>query len=312
MFDGGISSESAEWKYGRHDFKIAARLCARYFKLAEKAAKTSTSSFKVERGVSFPLGNDTNVWRYRWERIILRVTVSSRAGFSSTEKDNLGHPVPTADAHHAIPQFCYTPRPLSPYRLTVLRLHACLNLRVNPESGTLPHRAQQESLEVEEDLVFALAIPRRLMRDDGREIAVPAAVLHEHNAAGSVRLVWIRTDRHLQQLDISPSTVRTDASAQLQLRADRHRLIDRLWAIRHVPGSLTIKGHLVFESAWRLLHYARHPGAMRTETINPLSRCASSLQPVALVFGVGWVQCCRRARISVFTGIAMILWDKDS
>jgi len=158
------------------------------------------------------------------------------------------------------------------YRLTVLRLHARLYLRVDPEGGALPHRAQQEGLEIEEDLVLALAIPRRLVRYDGREIAIPAAILHEHDAARSVRLIRIRTDRHLQQLDVAPGAVWTDAGAQLQLCADRHRLIDRLRAIGHVAGRLAIKGHLVLESARRLLHHAGHSGTVRAETINPLSR----------------------------------------
>lgn len=114
------------------------------------------------------------------------------------------------------------------YRLTVLRLHACLYLRVDPKGGPLPHRAQQEGLEVEEDLVLALAIPRRLMRNDGRKIAIPAAILHEDDATGGVGLIWVGADRHLQQLNVAPGAVRADAGAQLQLRADRHRLIDRL------------------------------------------------------------------------------------
>lgn len=158
------------------------------------------------------------------------------------------------------------------YRLTVLRFHACLYLWVDPKGGAFSHRAQQEGFEVEEDLVFALAVPRRLVRDDGREIAIPAAILYEHDATGSVRLIWVRTNRHLQQLDVAPGAVRANASAQLQLRADRHRLIDRLWMIGYVAGRLAIKGHFVLEPARRLLHYSRHPGAVRTETINPLKQ----------------------------------------
>lgn len=158
------------------------------------------------------------------------------------------------------------------YRLTVLRFHACLYLRVDPKGGAFPHRTQQEGLEVEEDLVLALAVPRRLVRDDGREIAIPAAILYEHDATGSVGLIRIGTDRHLQQLDVAPGAVRADASAQLQLRADRYRLINRLWMIGYVAGRLAIKGHLVLEPARRLLHYPRHPGAVRTETINPLKQ----------------------------------------
>lgn len=69
---------------------------------------------------------------------------------------------------------------------------------MDPEGGALPHRAEQEGLEVKEDLILALAIPRRLMRDDGREIAIPAAVLYEHDAAVSVWLIRIGTDRHLE------------------------------------------------------------------------------------------------------------------
>lgn len=107
----------------------------------------------------------------------------------------------------------WTPGLGLPYRLAVLRLHTGLDLRVDPEGGALPHRAQQEGLEVEEDLVLALAVPRRLMRNDGREIAVPAAVLHEHHAAWSVRLVRVGTDRHLQQFDVAPGAIRADASS---------------------------------------------------------------------------------------------------
>lgn len=158
------------------------------------------------------------------------------------------------------------------YRLTVLRLHARLYLRMNPQSRALPHRAQQEGLKVEEDLVLALAVPRRLVRDDGCEIAIPAAILHEHDATGGVGLIGVGTDRHLQQLNVTPGTVRANAGAQLQLRADRHRLIDRLRMIGHVAGRLAIKGHLVLEPARRLLHHSRHPGAVRAETINPLKQ----------------------------------------
>lgn len=110
------------------------------------------------------------------------------------------------------------------------------------------------------------------MRDDGREVTIPAAVLDEYDATGGVGLIRVRADSHLQQLDVAPCAVRTDAGAQLQLGADRHRLIDRLRAVRHVAGRLTIKGHLVLEPARRLLHNPGHPGAVRTETISPLKQ----------------------------------------
>lgn len=110
------------------------------------------------------------------------------------------------------------------------------------------------------------------MRNDGREIAIPAAILHEHDATGGVGLIRVGADRHLQQLDVAPGAIWTDAGAQLQLRADRHRLIDRLRMVGHVAGRLAIKGHLVLEPARRLLHHPGHPGAVRTETINPLKQ----------------------------------------
>ena len=158
------------------------------------------------------------------------------------------------------------------YRLTILRLHARFYLRVDPKGGALPHRAEQEGLEVEKDFVLALAIPRRLMRDDGCEITISTTILYEHDATRGVGLIRVRTDRHLQQLDVAPGAVRADAGAQLQLRTDRYGLIDRLRIIGYVAGRLTIKGHLVFEPARRLLHHPRHPGAVRTETINPLKQ----------------------------------------
>lgn len=99
------------------------------------------------------------------------------------------------------------------YRLTILRLHARLYLRVDPKGGTLPHRTQEEGFEVEEDLVLALAIPRRLVWNDGREIAIPAAIFHEHDATGSMGLIRVGTDRHLQQLNVAPSAIWTDAGA---------------------------------------------------------------------------------------------------
>lgn len=110
------------------------------------------------------------------------------------------------------------------------------------------------------------------MRDDGREIAIPAAVLDEYDATGGVRLIRVRTDSHLQQLNVAPCAVRADAGAQLQLGADRYRLIDRLRAIGHVAGRLAIKGHFVFEPTRRLLHNPGYSGAVRTETISPLKQ----------------------------------------
>lgn len=110
------------------------------------------------------------------------------------------------------------------------------------------------------------------MRDDGREIAISAAVLDEYDAAGGVGLIRVRANRHLQQLDVTPRAVRTDAGTQLQLGADRYRLIDRLRAIGYIPGRLAIKGHLVFQSTRRFLHNPGYPGAVRTETISPLKQ----------------------------------------
>lgn len=84
------------------------------------------------------------------------------------------------------------------YRLAVLWFHTRLYLRMDPKGGTLPHRAQQKGLEVEENFILALAISRRLMRNDRSEIAVSATVLYEHDATVSVRLIRIGTDRHLE------------------------------------------------------------------------------------------------------------------
>lgn len=53
------------------------------------------------------------------------------------------------------------------------------------------------------------------MRNDGREVAIPAAVLDEYDATGSMGLIRVRADGHLQQLDVTPCAVRTDAGAQL-------------------------------------------------------------------------------------------------
>lgn len=158
------------------------------------------------------------------------------------------------------------------YRLTVLWFHARLDLRMDPEGGAFPHRAQQKSFEVEEDFVFAIAIPRGLMRNDRREVTIPATVFDEHNAARSMGLIRIRANSYLEQFNVAPSAVRTDACAQLQLCADWHRLIDRLRVVGHVARRLAIKSHFILESARRLLHHAGHPGAVRTETINPLKQ----------------------------------------
>jgi len=61
------------------------------------------------------------------------------------------------------------------YRLTVVRVHARFDLRVDPQRRPFLHRAQQERLEVQEHLVVPFPVLGRLVRDDRREITVPAS-----------------------------------------------------------------------------------------------------------------------------------------
>lgn len=56
--------------------------------------------------------------------------------------------------------------------LAVHCVHAGLDLGVDPEGGALLHRAEEEGLEVEEDLVVAVAVSSRLVRDDRGEVPV--------------------------------------------------------------------------------------------------------------------------------------------
>lgn len=44
------------------------------------------------------------------------------------------------------------------YRLAVHCIHACLDLGMDPQSGTLPHGAQQECFKVQEHLIRALPV----------------------------------------------------------------------------------------------------------------------------------------------------------
>lgn len=59
-------------------------------------------------------------------------------------------------------------------RLTVHRVHARFYLRMDPQSGPLLHRAQEERFEVQEHFVVTFSIPRRLVGDYGGEVPVSA------------------------------------------------------------------------------------------------------------------------------------------
>jgi hypothetical protein len=52
------------------------------------------------------------------------------------------------------------------YRLAVCCIHACLDLRMDPQCGTLPHSTQQECFKVKEHLIRALPVASWLVWDD--------------------------------------------------------------------------------------------------------------------------------------------------
>lgn len=156
------------------------------------------------------------------------------------------------------------------YRLTVVRFHASLDLRVDPQCRSLSHRAQEKGLEVEENFVLLFPIAGWLVRNYRGEVAVSAAVLDENYASECVGLIGIRAHRHFQQFYVAPGALGTYSSAQLKLRADRYRLIDRLRAhrwIRGVSGRLAIERHFVLETTRGFFHDPRYPRSVRTEII---------------------------------------------
>jgi len=61
------------------------------------------------------------------------------------------------------------------HRLTVVGIHACFDLRVNPQRRSLLHGAQQERLKVQKHFVVPFPVLGRLVRDDCREIPIPAS-----------------------------------------------------------------------------------------------------------------------------------------
>jgi len=61
------------------------------------------------------------------------------------------------------------------HRLTVIGIHARFDLRVNPQRRSLFHGAQQERLEVQKHFVVPFPVLGRLVRDDCREISIPAS-----------------------------------------------------------------------------------------------------------------------------------------
>lgn len=56
-------------------------------------------------------------------------------------------------------------RKLCPYRLAVLRFHASLDLRVDPQRGTFSHGTEEKGFEIEENFVLSLSITGWLMRN---------------------------------------------------------------------------------------------------------------------------------------------------
>lgn len=60
--------------------------------------------------------------------------------------------------------------------MAVAGVHAGLDLRVDPQCGAFLHGGEQKSFEIEEHLIVPLAVPRGLVRDYGRKVAVAAAV----------------------------------------------------------------------------------------------------------------------------------------
>lgn len=56
--------------------------------------------------------------------------------------------------------------------MAVQSVHACLDLGMDPEGGSLPHRTQEEGLEVQEHFIVTLPVPGWLMRNNGTEVRV--------------------------------------------------------------------------------------------------------------------------------------------